>query len=125
MPTCRKLTHRPKKLRSYITNDPRRLPGVDMRSARGRRYSDIVDALEAEFGSEDNDALREIASLKLSLEDAQADAINGDVKAREDQVRLSNLLTRRETALRNRKAKAASKPGLAAYLASKQAPATP
>jgi len=96
-----------------------------MRSPRGRRYTDIVESLLDQFGEGDPDAVREIASLRLSLEDTQAEAINGDPKAREDLVRLSNLLTRRETALRNRKAKAASKPGLAAYLASKQAPATP
>jgi hypothetical protein len=41
---------RPKKLRSGLTNNPHRLDGVDMRTGRGRRYRDIVDALIAEFG---------------------------------------------------------------------------
>jgi hypothetical protein len=37
--------------RSIMTNDPRRLDGVDMRTSAGRRYRDIVDQLAAEFGA--------------------------------------------------------------------------
>ena len=58
---------RSRKLRSGLTNNPYRLDGVDMRTERGRRYRDIVDALIAEFGSSNAVALRELAGLKFSL----------------------------------------------------------
>ncbi len=111
------------KLRSAVTNNPRKLLGVDMRSARVRRYADIVEVLEVEFGADDPDALREIASLKLSLEDAQRDVLMGDAKAREDQVRLSNLITRRETALRAKRRQKKAGPNLKDYIAAKAAAA--
>ena len=91
---------RPRKLRSGLTNNPYRLDGVDMRTERGRRYRDIVDALIAEFGSSNAVALRELAGLKFSLEQTQAAVVAGDARAREDLVRLSNLITRREGAMR-------------------------
>jgi hypothetical protein len=92
---------RPKKLRSAMTNDPFRLPGIDMRTGRGRRWRDIVDALIAEFGSANPVGLRELAGLKFSLEETQAEVVKGNGKAREDLVRLSNLLARREAAMRS------------------------
>ena len=113
---------RPRKLRSGLTNNPYRLDGVDMRTERGRRYRDIVDALIAEFGSSNAVALRELAGLKFSLEQTQAAVVAGDARAREDLVRLSNLITRREGAMREAaSANRAAKPmSLAEYLASKQ-----
>src|SRR4051794_24975640 len=38
------------KLRSGVTNDPYRLPGVDMGGAYGRRFRDLVQDLASEFG---------------------------------------------------------------------------
>jgi hypothetical protein len=91
---------RPIKLRSRVTNDPSRLLGVDMRTCAGRRFRDIVGALVSEFGAVNPVALRELAGLKFSLEATQAAVINGDSRAREDLVRISNLVARRERELR-------------------------
>jgi hypothetical protein len=92
---------RPRKLRSGLTNNPYRLDGVDMRSPRGRRYRDIVDALIAEFGAANPVGLRELAGLKFTLEQTQAAIVAGDQSAREDLVRISNLVARREGAMRD------------------------
>ena len=92
---------RPKKLRSGATNDPRRLAGVDMRSAGGRRYRDLVDQLVSRFGGANLEAVRELAGLRFSLEQCQASVVNGDAHAREDLVRLFNLIGRREKVLRD------------------------
>ena len=75
---------RPKKLRSGLTNNPYRLDGVDMRSPRGRRYRDIVDAVIADFGGANPVAVRELAGLKFTLEQTQAQVVAGDTRARED-----------------------------------------
>lgn len=91
---------RPKKLRSGLTNNPYKLDGVDMRTERGRRYRDIVDALIAEFGTSNPVGLRELAGLKFTLEQTQAAVVAGDERAREDLVRISNLVARREAVMR-------------------------
>jgi hypothetical protein len=90
--------------RAAATNDPRRLPGVDMRSSRGRRFRDLVEALALEFGTADTARLRELASLKFNLEQLQALVVGGDSTASSDLVRLSNLITRREKEMRRIKA---------------------
>lgn len=93
---------RPSKLRSELTNNPYVLPGVDMRLPAGRRYRDIVDAIVAEFGDANSLAVRELATLKFTLELTQADVLRGGSKrARNDLVRIGNLIARRETALRS------------------------
>lgn len=92
-----------RKARSVLTNDPRRLPGVSMRSPRGRRFRDIVETLMVEFGADcDPVRLRELAGLKFSAEEVQAAVVHGNTRAVEDLVRLSNLIARRETELRAR-----------------------
>jgi hypothetical protein len=91
---------RPLSQRSGLTNNPYRLDGVDMRTERGRRYRDIVDALIAEFGSANPVGLRELAGLKFTLEQTQAAVVAGDQRAREDLVRISNLVARREAVMR-------------------------
>ena len=90
--------------RSILTNDPRRLPGVDMSSEHGRRFRDIVEALVVEFGPvADTVRLRELAGLKFSLEHVQARAVTGDLHPlATDLVRMSNLIIRREQELRTR-----------------------
>jgi hypothetical protein len=109
---------RPKKLRSGLTNNPYRLDGVDMRTERGRRYRDIVDALIAEFGSSNPVGLRELAGLKFTLEQTQAAVVAGDQRAREDLVRISNLVARREAVMREAgRPGRDSTPSLAEYLA--------
>lgn len=96
------------KSRSAYSNDPCKLPGVNMRSAAGRRYRDIALSLIAEYGVADTVRLRELAGLKFSLEQVQALVVRGDAPARVDLVRLSNLIARRENELRHRASVAAA-----------------
>ena len=91
---------RPAKLRSRFTNDPSFLPGVDRRTRDGRRYQDIVLALVAEFSPANPVALREIATLRFSLERAQGEIVAGGDCSLEDIVRLTNAIERKERALR-------------------------
>jgi hypothetical protein len=63
-----------------MTNDPRRLDGIDMRTSAGRRYRDIVDQLAAEFGAVNPIALRELAGLRYTLEQMQAAVVAGDAR---------------------------------------------
>jgi hypothetical protein len=115
------VVERPRKVRSAVTNNPFFLPGVDMRSTRGRRYRDIVTALIADFGDTDTAALRDLATSRLALEDVQAAVIAGNVSAREDMVRIGNLIGRREAALRESAiANQAQPQTLAQYLAAKR-----
>lgn len=96
---------RAKKLRSVLTNDPRRLAGISMHTPEGRRFKDIVDAILVEFGGDaDVTRVRELASLKFSHEMIQAQVIAGDLAKADDLVRLSNLIARMERDLRRRKA---------------------
>ena len=89
------------KVRSRVSNSPYRLLGVDMRTGRGRRYRDIVDALVAEFGDANAIGLRELAGLKFTLELIQGDLVTGaNPRAAEDLVRVSNLIARREQSMR-------------------------
>jgi hypothetical protein len=71
-----------------------------MRTRRGRRYRDIVDAVIEEFGSGNPVALRELAGLRFTLEQIQARVVTGDPRACEDLVRVSNLVARREVVMR-------------------------
>ena len=107
----------PKKVRSALSNDVRRLPGVSMKSARGRRYRDICEELLREFGHDaDTARVRELASLKYGHEALQADFVGGDTTKADDLVRLSNLISRREKELRARR-KPSRRPSLAEQLA--------
>jgi hypothetical protein len=82
----------------------RRLPGLDLRSAEGKHYSVIYAEVAAEFGEEKRNIsrLREIAGLRCALEQIQTEVVRGCPKAREDLVRVSNLLIRREKELQAR-----------------------
>ena len=89
------------KVRSRVSNSPYRLLGVDMRTGRGRRYRDIVDALVAEFGDANAIGLRELAGLKFTLELIQGELVTGaNPRAAEDLVRVSNMIARREQCMR-------------------------
>lgn len=97
--------------RSRFTNNIRRTPdGVHGKSARGRRYLDVLDGLILEFGLGDADRLRELATLRLSLEATQAAVVAGDILRSEDLVRLANLISRREKELRARRRQASAQP---------------
>jgi hypothetical protein len=78
------------------------LPGLDLRSQEGRRYALVITELIAEHGEGELTRLRELAALRTSLEQTQVEAMRGSLKAREDSVRLANLITRREAELRSR-----------------------
>jgi hypothetical protein len=86
--------------RSALSNSPYRLPGVDMRSAAGRRWIDITGSIIAKFGDGDPEAVRELTGLRFAQEATQAAVVAGDVHAREDLVRLSRVIDRKEAALR-------------------------
>ncbi len=89
------------RLRAKVTNNFRLSPaGVDARSERGRRWRDLLEGLIAKYGTADPEKLREVATLRLSLEATQAAVIAGDILRSEDLVRLGNLISRREKELR-------------------------
>jgi hypothetical protein len=88
-------------LRSKLTNDATLLPGVDRRSRGGRRYQDIVEALAAEYPGANPVALRELATLRFTLEREQGAIVSGgDQRSLEDLIRLTNSVERKERALR-------------------------
>jgi hypothetical protein len=79
------------------------LDGVDMRTQRGRRYRDIVDAVIGEFGAAGDGAIRELAGLRFTQEELQASIVNGtasNARGHADLVRLSTLIARRENEMR-------------------------
>ena len=101
------------KAHAHVTNNLRALAGVDGRSPAGKRYRDIVDSLVLEYGTHDPIRLRELAALRFSLEKVQAAIVGGDVLRAEDQVRLANLISRRERELKTKqRAAAAAAPSL-------------
>jgi hypothetical protein len=91
----------PDRLPISKNHDPFKIAGVDMRSEQGRRFRDLAALVIAEHGPDlDPVKVRELAGLRLSVEIAQAALVNGDPKARNDLVRLSNLAKRAERELR-------------------------
>ena len=76
------------------------LSGLDMRSSRGRRYKATVAAVIAEFGLIHPRLLRELAGMRFILDEAQGAAISGDIHAREDWLKISDLVARREAQMR-------------------------
>jgi hypothetical protein len=87
-----------------------RLPGLDLRSAEGKKYTSIYREVASEFPAGTAvSRLREIAGLKFALEQIQADVIHrGSSSAREDLVRVSNLISRREQELHTKTSAAAA-----------------
>jgi hypothetical protein len=120
---CETATGRPKKLRARLTNRLRESPhGLNGNTERGRRWRDLLELAIGEFGEGYPDKLREIATLKFSLEAAQAEVFAGDIEQSENVVRLSNLISRREKELRAKaRAREAERPaiGLRAKLEAK------
>lgn len=71
------------KTRARASNNPRRLEGLDGRSAHGRRRRDVIDGFVAALGGPDrvtdpmmSDVVR-AADLTLLAERARADALRG------------------------------------------------
>lgn len=68
-----------------------------MRTGPGRRFADIYDGLIGDFGADaDPRRVREIAGLRFTLEDAQAEGACG----LEHLVRLHRLIEQKERTLR-------------------------
>jgi hypothetical protein len=98
---CETVTGRPQKVQARLTNRLRESPhGLNGNTERGRRWRDLLELAIAEFGEGYPDKLREIATLKFSLEAAQAEVFAGDIAQSENVVRLSNLISRREKEMR-------------------------
>jgi hypothetical protein len=91
MPDKTALAGRPRAVRSALSNHLFLLPGVDLRTSRGRRWRDIMDELIEEFGTGNPVGLRELAGLKFSLEEVQVAVVRGDAKARDDLVRICSV----------------------------------
>jgi hypothetical protein len=109
---------RAKHVRAKLSNDLFALPGVDGRSARARRYRDLMHDLIAEFGIADPRRLRDLAGLRFTLEQCQASIVGGGASTLEDLVRMTNAIGRKERELRaSKRAETAAKPSLADYLA--------
>jgi hypothetical protein len=95
---------KPARRRPRPVDDPARLPGLDLRTSNGRRFTAIARALVVEYPGGDVSRIRELAILKLSIELRQARLISTDDPAQSDElVRLSNLAARRERDLRLRR----------------------
>lgn len=111
-------------LRSKLTNDASLLPGVDRRTREGRRYQDVVASIAREFPGAEPVALRELASLKFTLEREQGAVVFGEQPSLEGIVRLTHAIERKERALRlaKRARRREDAPGLAEYLAAKAEP---
>ena len=76
-----------------------------MRSAAGRRFRDLVDAVIAEFGNANPEAIRELAGLRFTRDQVQGDVVTGaKPRAVEDLVRIGRLITRLELSLRQARA---------------------
>jgi hypothetical protein len=121
MPFTTANANRPSKLLSAIANDPRRLAGISGRSETGRRFRDLLHIALEEFDGVDLSRVRELAVLRLAVEQAQSAVIKGDLSASEDLVRISNLIGRRERDLRVHQLAAHRPPTLSDHIAKRVA----
>jgi hypothetical protein len=64
LPEIAETASRSSKLRSAISNDPYRLPGVSMRGLLGRRFRDLVADIAAELGGVDRLSVIELALIR-------------------------------------------------------------
>ena len=102
------VAQRPLSVRSAVTNGTRLLDGVDGRSARARRFRDLVLSYSAEI--EGADALTEVermmvrqaATVTIQCEALQARIVNGEVVDHDELIRLSNTANRIMAGLRRR-----------------------
>jgi hypothetical protein len=95
--------------RARMSNGGTLLPGVDGRSAEGRRYRDLVCAFAAGLGGPDGlveqDAalVRNAAAVTMKCESMQAAVVRGEHVDLEQMTRLANGLTRALNAIRARR----------------------
>jgi hypothetical protein len=87
---------RPIKLRSAVTNDPYRLPGVSMRGLQGRRFRDLVSDLAAELGGVERLGVIDLALVRqaamdiMRTETMQAGLMRGEAIDHEELTRAGN-----------------------------------
>ena len=113
----------PKRQRSRIENKPNRLPGVDMRTANGRRYTELFNSFAAGFDGDLNELdltlIRQASGLALKSEMMAADLANGRDVPAEDLIKIAGVVRRTLDAVSA--ASASSKPSggdaFQAYLA--------
>jgi hypothetical protein len=114
---------RPIKLRSAVTNDPYRLPGVSMRGLLGRRFRDLVSDIAAELGGVDRLGVIDLALVRsaamdlMRQEEMSAALMRGELVAHEELTRASNSARSALTKLRNKRQPRDTTPTLAEYLA--------
>ena len=113
------------KLRSGVSNDPYRLPNVDMSSAYGRRFRDLVQDLAREFGGVEKlntielVLIRQAAADTIRAERMQVDLARGGTVSHEELTRVCNSARSALTKLRERPRRprdTSTAPTLAAYL---------
>ena len=82
----------PKKRRRFGRPDVvRPLAGLDMRSQEAKAFMARLAEVTAEYPNGEPGRLREIAGLRLTLEQVQVEVMKGSSRARDDLVRISNL----------------------------------
>jgi hypothetical protein len=92
--------------RSRLTNSRALLPGIDMRSAEGRRFRDLVIEYKSQFDDRELSEpelvlIRQCAWLSLRSERAQCQQLQGKPVTNEDEsTRLTNALLRAMRELR-------------------------
>jgi hypothetical protein len=80
--------------RSRITNCARFLPDVDGRSARGRRFRDLVEVYLEKTGGRQQDLCRQLATLVMAREDLSARLVRGEAVSAQDVLLLSGTINR-------------------------------
>jgi len=96
-------------LRDKLSNGTRLMPGVDLRTAAGRRYRYLVESYSDEMGAaltEPEKALvRQIASLQVHVEQLQGSIVGGREVDADQVIRLSSEHRRLLSQLRGKVAK--------------------
>lgn len=123
MPEVAESATRSTKLRSGLTNDPFRLPGVDMGSRQGRRFRDLVSDLAAELGGVERLGVIDLALIRqaamdiIRTETMQGAAMRGDSIDHEEMTRAGNSARSALSKLRSKRQPRDPTPTLAEYLA--------
>ncbi len=109
--------------RSAVSNGTKLLDGIDGRSPTARRFRDLVQAFQAEFGGALSEAdkllVRQAAALTIRAEQLQADLVNGLPVDADALIRLTGTANRILGSInaKSRKRKPAGGDALRTYLA--------
>src|SRR5277367_352876 len=110
-------------LRSGLTNDPFRLPGVDMGTRQGRRFRDLVTDLASELGGVERLGVIDLALVRqasmdiMRQETMQGALMRGEPIDHEELTRAGNSARSALTKLGIKRAARDASPSLAEYLA--------